>query len=160
MPPTIRTAASTGWAASTVGTLLANAVAPGVLDRYLGQDRLPSQQTNSPRSPDQPANLWQPADGPDGQDFGAHGIFDTKSSPRSGQLWASQHHLLLAGLGAIADGGGRGGSGSVATVSALTAARAGFGGVCLARSRRCSRAVRVRSTPGCGGSFGSWAGAN
>ena len=92
--------------ASTVGTLLANAVAPGVLDRYLAKTGFSSQQTNCPRSPDQPANLWHPADGPDGHDFGAHGIFGTKSSPRSGQLWASQHHLLLAGLGAIAAAAG------------------------------------------------------
>ncbi len=92
--------------ASTVGTLLANAVAPGVLDRYLAKTGFASQQTNRPRSPDQPANLWQPADGPDGHDFGAHGIFGDQSSSACPQLWASQHHTLLAGLGAVAAAAG------------------------------------------------------
>ena len=30
------------------------------------------------------------------RDFGAHGIFDDKSHPRSAQLWASQHHGAVA----------------------------------------------------------------
>jgi len=51
-----------------------------------------SQQTDQPRDPDQPANLWEPADGPQGRDFDTHGIFDAKSTSRSYQLWASQHH--------------------------------------------------------------------
>ncbi|WIX98054.1 SDR family oxidoreductase [Amycolatopsis mongoliensis] len=84
---------------STVGTLIANAVAPGVLDRYLADTGLRSQQTAHPKPADQPANLWHPADGPRGHDFGAHGEFDAKSSPRSLQLWASQHHGLLAAGG-------------------------------------------------------------
>ena len=41
-------------------------------------------------------NLWEPADGPDGKDFGAHGIFDDKAKNTAPQLWASQHHGLLA----------------------------------------------------------------
>src|SRR5205807_8884505 len=49
---------------STAATLLANAVAPGVLDRYLARTGYRAQQTDQPRDPDQPANLWQPADGP------------------------------------------------------------------------------------------------
>jgi len=87
---------------STAATLAANAVAPGLLDRYLAKTGFKSQQTDEPRSPDQPANLWQSADGPDGHDFGAHGIFGNESKSRSAQLWASQHHGLLAGVGASA----------------------------------------------------------
>src|SRR6185437_5979806 len=56
---------------STLGTLAANAIAPGLLDRYLGKTGISSQQTDQKKSPDQPSNLWQPADGPDGHDFGA-----------------------------------------------------------------------------------------
>ncbi|MCK0093748.1 SDR family oxidoreductase [Rhodococcus sp. F64268] len=91
--------------ASTAGTLAANAIAPGILDRYLARTGYSSQQTDTPRDPDQPENLFTPADGVDGRDFGAHGIFDDRSRDRSAQLWASQHHGLLgvaAGLAAAA----------------------------------------------------------
>ncbi len=87
--------------ASTMGTLVANAVAPGLLDRYLARTGYSSQQTKDERPADQPANLWEPADGESGHDFGAHGIFDDQASPRSLQLWASQHHgVVLGALGA------------------------------------------------------------
>jgi NAD(P)-dependent dehydrogenase (short-subunit alcohol dehydrogenase family) len=85
---------------STVGTLIGNKFAAGLLDRYLGKTGYSSQQTDQPRDPEAPANLWEPADGPGGHDFGAHGIFDSKSSTRSYQLWASQHLGLLSGAGA------------------------------------------------------------
>jgi NAD(P)-dependent dehydrogenase (short-subunit alcohol dehydrogenase family) len=90
--------------ASTMGTLAANAIAPGLLDRYLARTGFDSQQTDQPRPSDQPANLWQPADGTDGHDFGAHGIFDDQSTDRSAQLWASQHHGLIGLLGGVLGG--------------------------------------------------------
>ena len=83
---------------STVGTLVANAIVPGLLDRYLAKTGFKSQQTSQPRDPDQPENLWKPADGE--RDFGTHGEFDSRSTDRSAQLWASQHHGALAGAGA------------------------------------------------------------
>src|SRR6185295_7494827 len=52
---------------STVGTLVANALAPGLLDRYLARTGFASQQTEQPRPRNQPANLWKPADGKDGR---------------------------------------------------------------------------------------------
>jgi NAD(P)-dependent dehydrogenase (short-subunit alcohol dehydrogenase family) len=85
---------------STAGTLAVNAVAPGLLDRYLARTGFKGQQTSQPRDPEQPANLWHPADGEDGHDFGAHGIFDDRSTGRSAQLWASQHHGTL-GIAAV-----------------------------------------------------------
>ena len=81
--------------ASTAGTLVANKLAPGLLDRYLARTGFAAQQTGAPKPQDQPANLWEPADGPDGHDFGAHGLFDDRSWSRSPQLWASQHHGAL-----------------------------------------------------------------
>src|SRR6201999_2091060 len=78
--------------ASTMGTLAANAIAPGLLDRYLARTGFAAQQTGEPEDPDAPANLWQPADGPDDPDFGAHGVFDAQAHTRDPQLWASQHH--------------------------------------------------------------------
>jgi NAD(P)-dependent dehydrogenase (short-subunit alcohol dehydrogenase family) len=85
---------------STAATLIANAVAPGVLDRYLARTGFSSQQTSQPRPADQPANLWEPAD--QTRDYGAHGTFDDQSHRRSAQLWASQHHGALAVAGAVA----------------------------------------------------------
>ncbi|WP_063007732.1 SDR family oxidoreductase [Nocardia kruczakiae] len=81
---------------STAGTLAANAIAPGLLDRYLAKTGFDSQQTDQPRDPEQPENLWHPADGEQGRDFGAHGIFDSRSTEHSAQLWASQHHGTVA----------------------------------------------------------------
>jgi NAD(P)-dependent dehydrogenase (short-subunit alcohol dehydrogenase family) len=88
---------------STAATLLANAVAPGVLDRYLARTGFGSQQTDQPRRQDDPANLWRPADR--GGDFGAHGGFDKRATSRSAQVWASRHHGLLGVLGAGAAAG-------------------------------------------------------
>jgi NAD(P)-dependent dehydrogenase (short-subunit alcohol dehydrogenase family) len=91
--------------ASTAATLMANAVAPGLLDRYLARTGFKSQQTGQPKDPDQPANLWVPADGSEGHDFGAHGAFDQKAKPRSVQVLASQHHVALLGAAAAAGAG-------------------------------------------------------
>src|SRR3954452_19894596 len=48
---------------TTMATLIANAVAPGLLDRYLARTGYDAQQTGQQKSLDQPANLWGPADG-------------------------------------------------------------------------------------------------
>jgi NAD(P)-dependent dehydrogenase (short-subunit alcohol dehydrogenase family) len=85
---------------TTAATLLANAVAPGLLDRYLARTGFTSQQTDQPRDPDQPENLWEPAD--ERRDYGAHGSFDQRSHRRSPQVWASQHHGVLAAVGGLA----------------------------------------------------------
>jgi NAD(P)-dependent dehydrogenase (short-subunit alcohol dehydrogenase family) len=89
---------------TTAATLLVNAVAPGLLDRYLARTGFGAQQTGQPKPPDQPANLWEPADGADGRDFGAHGLFDEQAHSRSPQVWASQHHrtVYAAGLALLA----------------------------------------------------------
>jgi NAD(P)-dependent dehydrogenase (short-subunit alcohol dehydrogenase family) len=87
---------------STAATLAANALAPGLLDRYLARTGLSGQQTDKPKDPNAPANLWEPADGGDGHDFGSHGVFDDRSHHDDPQLWASQHHGVLFSLGAAA----------------------------------------------------------
>ncbi|HEU5271629.1 MAG TPA: SDR family oxidoreductase [Jatrophihabitans sp.] len=91
------------WVGSTtMATLAANAIAPGLLDRYLARTGISSQQTEQP--PPREANLWQPADGVTGHDHTAHGEFDDRSHRTDPQLWASQHHgvLGLAGAGLAA----------------------------------------------------------
>jgi short-subunit dehydrogenase len=87
---------------STTATLVANALAPGLLDRYLARTGFDSQQTDQPHDPDAPANLFSPADGDGGHDFGAHGEFDSRSRTWDPQLWASRHHGTLAAAGAAA----------------------------------------------------------
>jgi short-subunit dehydrogenase len=90
---------------STAATLAANAIAPGLLDRYLGRTGFDSQQTSRPHDPDAPANLFEPADGDDGRDFGMHGIFGRRTISWDPQLWASRNHgALAAGAGAALGG--------------------------------------------------------
>jgi len=76
--------------ATTAATILANRVAPALLDRYLARTGYDSQQTGEPE-PIRPDNLWEPVDGPRGDDHGAHGEFDDKSHRRSAQLLVSHH---------------------------------------------------------------------
>ncbi|HET8581976.1 MAG TPA: SDR family oxidoreductase [Jatrophihabitans sp.] len=86
--------------ASTAATLAANAVAPGLLDRYLARTGFGSQQTDQQQDPHAPHNLWRPADRRGEEDFGAHGVFDDQAHSHDPQLWASQHHGVLASAGA------------------------------------------------------------
>jgi NAD(P)-dependent dehydrogenase (short-subunit alcohol dehydrogenase family) len=80
--------------ASTAATLIANAVAPGLLDHYLARTGFDSQQTPEPRGPDAPGNLWAPVDRD--RDFGAHGRFDDRALRHDPQTWASRHHGPVA----------------------------------------------------------------
>jgi hypothetical protein len=82
--------------ASTTVTLLAQKFASGLLDRYLARTGYDAQQTSEDAAPDRPDNLMEPADGPGGRDFGAHGIFDDQAHPRSAQESLSQHARLTA----------------------------------------------------------------
>jgi NAD(P)-dependent dehydrogenase (short-subunit alcohol dehydrogenase family) len=86
--------------ASTAATILANRVAPALLDRYLARTGYGSQQTGD-REPDRPDNLWEPVDEPRGDDYGAHGEFDRKSHPRSAQLLVSQHPVAATAATAV-----------------------------------------------------------
>ncbi|MFF7212999.1 hypothetical protein ACFZAU_21065 [Streptomyces sp. NPDC008238] len=51
-------------------------------------------------------NLWSPADGAGGHDFGAHGRFDELAHSSSVQSWVSRHHaaVVAAALAAAAAG--------------------------------------------------------
>jgi len=85
---------------TTTATLIANKVVPGLLDRYLARTGFSSQQNDQIHDAYRAANLWEPADSDDGHDYGSHGVFDNRSTDRSYQLWASQHHGVLGLLGA------------------------------------------------------------
>ncbi|MFF4351046.1 SDR family oxidoreductase [Streptomyces sp. NPDC001530] len=88
---------------STLATILGNRVAPAMLDRYLARTGVSSQQTSQRAPADAPHNLWQPLDGRDGSDYGAHGEFDDRAASRSGQAALARHPALTsAALGGAA----------------------------------------------------------
>jgi NAD(P)-dependent dehydrogenase (short-subunit alcohol dehydrogenase family) len=82
---------------STAATIVANRVAPALLDRYLARTGYGSQQTAQPAGPGRPDNLIQPVDGTHGHDHGSRGAFGGRSHQRSPQLWVSQHAGLASG---------------------------------------------------------------
>jgi len=84
--------------ASTAATIVANRLAPALLDRYLARTGYGAQQTEEPADPGQPDNLLLPVDGVNGHDHGSHGVFDDRSHGRSSQLWLSQHARVTSGL--------------------------------------------------------------
>jgi NAD(P)-dependent dehydrogenase (short-subunit alcohol dehydrogenase family) len=83
---------------TTAFAILANSVAPSLLDRYLARSGLDAQQTDEPQ-PARPDYLFQPVPG----DHGAHGRFDAEARPRSVQAELVWHRaVVLAGLGFVA----------------------------------------------------------
>jgi NAD(P)-dependent dehydrogenase (short-subunit alcohol dehydrogenase family) len=87
--------------ATTTATLLADKLAPGILDRYLGATGYQSQRSDIPIEPDRPDNLYEPVPG----DAGAHGGFDAQAHARSAQWWLAKHrHVALLGGGLLALG--------------------------------------------------------
>jgi NAD(P)-dependent dehydrogenase (short-subunit alcohol dehydrogenase family) len=81
-----------GW--PTVKAIVGDKIAPDYLDHYLARNGYGSQQTNEPRDPNQPNNLWHPVD--EDRDYGAHGTFDARARDFSPQLWANLHRGKLA----------------------------------------------------------------
>ena len=69
---------------STALALLANRIAPGLLDRYLARTGYRSQQLDEPVEPHRQDNLWAPVQG----DHGAHGRFDDQALQHSWQFTA------------------------------------------------------------------------
>ena len=86
--------------ASTAMTLLGNALAPGIADRYLARTGFDSQQTDDPVAPDRADNLFEPLPG----EGSAHGDFDGQAHARSWQWDLTRHRRLLAGGIALAAG--------------------------------------------------------
>ena len=90
------------WVAgATVKALLANKLAPGLVDRYLARSGYSAQQTEAPIDRARPDNLFHAVPG----DRGAHGIFGAEARRHSLQLIASRHRgalaLLAVGVGAV-----------------------------------------------------------
>jgi hypothetical protein len=76
--------------------IVANKLAPGLLDRYLARTGYSGQLTDEALPPDAPANLFATADG----DYGAHGRFDDRARAVSYQAEMSRHRGAFA-LGII-----------------------------------------------------------
>jgi NAD(P)-dependent dehydrogenase (short-subunit alcohol dehydrogenase family) len=77
---------------STVGTIVASAIAPGLLDRFLAKTGYRAQQTRERRDPHRPDNLYAPVD----EDVGAHGSFARAAHAGTTQLRLSKRVHELA----------------------------------------------------------------
>ncbi|MCN9243487.1 SDR family oxidoreductase [Streptomyces sp. RY43-2] len=82
--------------ATTLATIWANRLAPALLDRYLARTGFDSQQTDL-RPPSGESNLFEPVDGAEGSDHGAHGIFDDMAHARSLEAVLARHPAAVAG---------------------------------------------------------------
>jgi NAD(P)-dependent dehydrogenase (short-subunit alcohol dehydrogenase family) len=75
----------------TVEAIIGNKIAPGLLDRHLAHTCFKAQQTDEPKNPDQPDNLFAPV----ARDFGAHGTFDSRAKKFSIELWLDKNRAMV-----------------------------------------------------------------
>jgi NAD(P)-dependent dehydrogenase (short-subunit alcohol dehydrogenase family) len=87
-----------GW--PTVKAIVANKLAPGLLDRFLARHGYESQLSDEPAPTDAPGNLFTALAG----DHGAHGRFDMLAASHSVEMWLSRQRgwLAAAGIGVAA----------------------------------------------------------
>jgi short-subunit dehydrogenase len=83
----------------TVKAILANRIAPGLIDRYLAKAGYSGQLTDIPEPANAPANLFEPVPGA----YGAHGRFD-KRRPRTGswEMFTDRHKMAVVAAVAVA----------------------------------------------------------
>jgi len=82
----------------TVQAILANRIAPGLIDRYLAKAGYSGQLTDTPPGPDAPANLFEPVPGA----YGAHGRFDAKAKSGSWEMFTDRHRTAFWAVAAVA----------------------------------------------------------
>jgi len=78
----------------TVRAIIANKLAPGLIDRLLARSGYSGQLTAEAKPSDAQANLFEPVRG----DWAAHGRFDSCERHQSLQMWPGRHRALLASL--------------------------------------------------------------
>jgi len=78
-----------GWSSATA--IIANKIAPGLLDHFLARTGYDSQQYDGAEDPNRAHNLWEPVPG----DHGAHGDFNARAKKSSAFLWMSEHRGWL-----------------------------------------------------------------
>jgi len=76
----------------TPAVIIANKIAPAVLDYHLARTGYDSQQYDGPEDRYRPDNLFEPVPG----DHGAHGDFDARAKSASAQWWISQRRGMIA----------------------------------------------------------------
>ena len=76
----------------TPAVIIANKIAPAVLDYYLARTGYDSQQYDGPEDQHRPDNLFEPVPG----DHGAHGDFDARAKSSSAQWWINQRLRVIA----------------------------------------------------------------
>jgi len=74
----------------TVKAIIANRIAPGLLDRYLAKSGYTGQLTDEPADADAPGNLFAPVAG----DYSAHGRFDERARTESLEMLVSRNRAL------------------------------------------------------------------
>ncbi len=82
----------------TVKAILANRIAPALIDRYLAKAGYSGQLTHEKLGPNPPANLFEPVPG----DYGAHGRFDARSKTGSWEMFTDRHRTAFWTVAAIA----------------------------------------------------------
>jgi hypothetical protein len=82
----------------TVGAIVGDKVASGLLDRYLAATGVAAQQTDEPEDPDRANNLWSPVPG----DRGAHGRFDAIAYETTALGWLSRHAGRITAAASLA----------------------------------------------------------
>jgi NAD(P)-dependent dehydrogenase (short-subunit alcohol dehydrogenase family) len=75
----------------TVKAILANRIAPGLIDRYLASAGYSGQLTGEAVPADSPGNLFEPVPG----HYGAHGRFDSTARTRSWEVFTSRHRNAM-----------------------------------------------------------------
>ena len=75
----------------TVQAILANRIAPGLIDHYLAKAGYSGQLTKQPEPVGTPANLWEPVPGP----YGAHGRFDARARKGSWEMFTDRHRAAF-----------------------------------------------------------------
>lgn len=81
----------------TVKAILANRIAPGLIDRYLAKAGYSGQLTDQPLGEGAPANLYETVPGA----YGAHGRFDDQARSGSWEMLTDRHRTVFFALAAI-----------------------------------------------------------
>jgi short-subunit dehydrogenase len=84
-----------GW--PTIKAILANRIAPGLLDSYLATAGYSGQLTEKPTALDAPANLFEAVPG----DYAAHGRFDEQARTMSSAMFLDRHKLAFLAIAAV-----------------------------------------------------------
>jgi short-subunit dehydrogenase len=77
----------------TFKAILANRIAPGLIDRYLASAGYSGQLMHERREPNAPCNLFEPVDGP----YGAHGQFDSRARRWSPAMLVTRNRDVVWG---------------------------------------------------------------